>query len=187
MSRILIINGSPSATSRTGQLLSYFARQLADDGWQVSELALRTLPAEALLSANFNAQPLAAAQREVAEADAIVVATPVYKAAYTALLKAFLDVLPQQALADKSVLPVASGGTLSHYGVIDYALKPVLSALGATYTLPGFFVLDADLKSVQGGAGFNPEILSRLENSRIALNHLHRVNAAAVPLHHYGS
>ncbi|HPB89997.1 MAG TPA: NADPH-dependent FMN reductase [Rugosibacter sp.] len=187
MSRILIINGSPSATSRTGQLLSHFAGQLAEDGWQVSELALRTLPAEALLSADFNALPLTAAARDVAQADAIVVATPVYKAAYTALLKAFLDVLPQQALADKSVLPIASGGTLAHYGVIDYALKPVLSALGATYTLPGFFVLDADLKTAQGGAGFNPEILSRLESSRVALNHLHRIDAAAVHLRHYGS
>lgn len=187
MSQILIINGSPSAESRTGQLLNYFAELLSGDGWDVNQLPLRTLPADPLLSADYDSLRLASARRAVAEADAIVVATPLYKAAYTALLKAFLDILPQQALADKSVLPIASGVTLAHYGVIDYALKPVLSALGATYTLPGIFVLDADLKSAQGGAGFNPEILSRLESARVTLNRLHRIDAAAAPLRHYGS
>lgn len=55
------------------------------------------------------------------------------------------------------MLPIASGGTLAHYGVIDHALKPVLAALGATYTLPGLFVLDTDLKSAEAGADSAPK------------------------------
>lgn len=181
MSRLLILNGSPSLSSRTARLLNHFAVQLTTDGWAVDQLALRTLPAEALLSADMESPALLSARHVVEQADALVVATPVYKGAYTGLLKAFLDVLPHRALIDKSVLPIASGGTLAHYGVIDHALKPVLAALGATYTLPGIFVLDSDLKTLQGIYGFNAEIIDRLENARRALRHLHRPAVERVP------
>jgi FMN reductase len=195
MAHLLMINGSPSLESRTGRLLDHFALQLVADGWVVDQLPLRTLPAEALLSANVEAPALLSAQRAVAQADALVIATPVYKGAYTGLLKAFLDVLPHRALIDKSVLPIASGGTLAHYGVIDYALKPVFAALGATFSLPGFFVLDADLKTAQGIHGFNAEIIDRLETSRRALKRLHQASLTPasdapdtdIPLRQYGS
>jgi FMN reductase len=192
MPHILILNGSPSAESRTARLLDHFAGQLSLDGWSVNQIALRTLPAQALLAGDFDAIPLVSARLAVEEADAIVVATPVYKGAYTGLLKAFIDVLPHRALVDKSVLPIASGGTLAHYGVIDHALKPILAALGATYTLPGIFVLDTDLKTPQGVHGFNAEIVDRLESARLALRRLHRLAANPVPetdtsLRRYGS
>ncbi len=63
---------------------------------------------------------------------AVVVATPIYKAAYTGGLKALFDILPQSALRGKTVLPLATGGSPAHLLAIDYALKPVLSALGAS-------------------------------------------------------
>ncbi len=69
----------------------------------------------------------------------VVVATPVYKAAYTGLLKAFLDVLPRQTLLDKTVFPIAPGGSLAHLLTIDFAFKPVLSALGAQHVLNGLY------------------------------------------------
>lgn len=174
MANLLMINGSPSPESRTGQLLKHFASLLAADGWMVEQLSLRTLPAEPLLRAKVQDPALLPAQHAVGRADALVIATPVYKGAYTGLLKAFLDVLPQHALANKSVLPIASGGTLAHYGAIDHALKPVLSALGATFSLPGFFVLDSDLKTPQGVDGFPAEINDRLESARLTLKRLHQ-------------
>jgi len=147
MAKIAAINGSPSAHSNTGLLLQHFVERLQADGWRSEHVALRELPTQALLQPHLADADIAQAIEAVLAADAIVVATPVYKGAYTGLLKSFLDLLPHRALVDKSVLPIASGGTLAHYGVIDYALKPVLAALGASYTLPGIFVLDADLKT----------------------------------------
>jgi len=195
MAHLLIINGSPSSESRTGRLLDHFASELAADDWVVDQLALSTIPAEALLSAKVEAPAILSAQRAIEQADALVIATPVYKGAYTGLLKAFLDVLPHRALVDKSVLPIATGATLAHSGVIDYALRPVLSALGATFSLPGLFVLDADLKAVQGTHGFNAEIIDSLETSRRALRHVHQTALAHssdapdtdVPLRQYGN
>jgi FMN reductase len=75
----------------------------------------------------------------------------VYKAAYTGLLKSFLDLLPQYALAGKTVLPLVTGGTPAHVLTVDYALRPVLASMGA-HVGQGYFLLD-QLISVGSGAG----------------------------------
>ena len=41
-------------------------------------------------------------------------ATPIYKASYSGVLKAFLDLLPQFAFGGKVVLPLLTGGTAAH-------------------------------------------------------------------------
>jgi len=173
MAKLVALNGSPSAHSNTGLLLQHFVERLRADGWQSKHVALRELPAQPLLQPHLADPDIAQTIQAVVEADAVVVATPVYKGAYTGLLKSFLDLLPHQALVDKSILPIASGGTLAHYGVIDYALKPVLAALGASYTLPGIFVLDTDLKTPQGTKALSEDISRRLDNAHIALSRLH--------------
>ncbi|GAA2206718.1 NADPH-dependent FMN reductase [Nonomuraea monospora] len=142
MTRVLLISGSPSSTSRTGRLLGHVAELLDGD---VSLLHLRDLPAEPLLLGHVDHPDLVAAERSVAEADVIVLATPIYKAAYTGLVKAFLDGLPQKAFAGKTVVPIATGGTQAHLLAVDYALRPVLSVLGARHVTRGLFVLDTQI------------------------------------------
>lgn len=72
-----------------------------------------------------------------------MVATLVYKAAYSGLLNVFLDLLPQTALKHKTVLPLATGGSLHHMLALDYALGPVLQSLSAQHILPGVYATDA--------------------------------------------
>jgi FMN reductase len=55
-------------------------------------------------------------------------------------------------LRGKTVLPIATGGSPAHLLAIDYALKPVLSALGATDLLQGVYVVDKQLAVGSGGA-----------------------------------
>jgi FMN reductase len=43
------------------------------------------------------------------------------------------------------VLPIATGGSSAHLLSIDYALKPVLSALGSNYILGGIYILDSQV------------------------------------------
>jgi len=81
----------------------------------------------------------------VRQADAVVVATPVYKAAYSGLLKAFLDLLPQDGLAGKLVLPLATGGSQSHMLALDYALRPVLASMAARSILPSIYATSDQL------------------------------------------
>ncbi|MBV8633621.1 MAG: NADPH-dependent FMN reductase [Burkholderiaceae bacterium] len=115
-------------------------------------LQVRDLPAAALLHADFADADIAAARARVAQADALVIATPVYQSSFSGVLKTFLDLLPQNALLGKPVLPLAVGGSQSHMLAIDYALRPVLAALGSPHILPGIYAAEAQIK-LQGDAG----------------------------------
>lgn len=151
MATVLALSGSPSRTSRTALLAELTAAVLRARGHRTRVLALRDLPAAPLLTADTHDASVAYAVSLVAEADALVVATPIYKAAYSGLLKTFLDLLPQQAFAGKPVLPLATGGSPAHVLALDYALRPVLTALGAQ-VCQGRFVLDRHITTAPDGA-----------------------------------
>jgi FMN reductase len=148
---ILTIAGSPSATSRSARLLDWVGERLQQAGERVDQLAVRELPADDLIGARSSAPAIRAALDRVAGAQAVVIATPVYKAAYSGVLKVFLDLLPQYGLAGKVVLPLATGGSLVHALAIDYALRPVLAALDARVVLPGVFVEERLIDSGDDG------------------------------------
>ncbi|WP_217144462.1 NADPH-dependent FMN reductase [Streptomyces sp. AC627_RSS907] len=151
MATVLALAGSPSGTSRTAVLAEHTAAGLRARGHRTHVLALRDLPAAPLLTADTHDASLARAVSLVAEADALVVATPIYKAAYSGLLKTFLDLLPQHAFTGKPVLPLATGGSPAHVLALDYALRPVLTALGAQ-VCQGRFVLDRHITTAPDGA-----------------------------------
>ncbi|MFG3258980.1 NADPH-dependent FMN reductase [Streptomyces sp. NPDC048172] len=151
MALVLSVSGSPSATSRTARLLRHLDKRFASQGHEVVPLDVRTLPAEALLGADVRHPAIAEATELFARADGVVIGTPVYKAAYSGLLKSLLDLLPQYALTGKTVLPLATGGTTAHVLAIDYALRPVLSSMGAGHIVQGWFTLDTDLTVGEDG------------------------------------
>lgn len=163
MSLIVTIVGSPSADSRTAAMTKTVAGNLATQGFEVQSLNVRDLPAEDLLWGRATAPALKDALDLIDRAHGVVVATPIYKAAYTGVLKAFLDLLPQFGLKGKIVLPLATGGSIAHVLALDYALRPVLSSLGAAHVVGGLFVLDKLLqRRPDGAADIDPEISDRL-------------------------
>jgi FMN reductase len=181
---ILLLAGSPSTPSRSTRLLVHIGERLAMFGHRYDTLHVLDLPAQALLHADFNNADLRNARLRVAEAEALVVATPVYKAAYSGILKAFLDVLPQDGLAGKLVLPVATGGSQSHMLALDYALRPVLSSLGARHILPSIYATDAQVNWAAGKAlTLDPTIADRIstgvEHLSANLHTLHASHATA--------
>lgn len=164
---VLLLAGSPSERSRSAALLDSVAqRLLARKGLTVERLNIRELHAPALLQADWKHPSVIKAIDQVARARAVVVATPVYKAAYSGVLKVFLDLLPQTALKDKTVLPLATGGSPHHMLALDYALRPVLQALSARHILPGVYATDSQVlqhedKTYQVG----PDINQRLDEA----------------------
>src|SRR3954454_23684099 len=114
MARILTVSGSPRTISRSAKLLDHVAREVELAGHDIDHLRILDLPAEALLAGRTEDPAIRDSIERLALADALVIATPVYKAAYTGLLKAWLDLLPQYALGEKAVLPLATGGSLAH-------------------------------------------------------------------------
>lgn len=142
---VLLIAGSPSDRSRTAALLEATGQRLESRGVQVKRLRVRDLNPQALLLADFGHPSVLAAQDLVAQASVLVIATPVYKAAYSGILKVFLDLLPQTALKGKTVLPLATGGSPHHMLALDYALRPVLQSLSAKNIQPGIYATDSQV------------------------------------------
>lgn len=162
----LLISGSPSERSRSAALLDAVAQRLTVRGALVDRIHVRDLSPQALLLADAHHRSISQAVAQVAAARVLVVATPVYKAAYSGVLKVFLDLLPQTALQGKTVLPLATGGSPHHMLALDYALRPVLQSLGAKHILPGIYATDAQVTVTPEGAySVGRDIAIRLDDA----------------------
>lgn len=162
----LLIAGSPSERSRSAALLDAVAQRLTVRGALVDRIHIRDLSHQALLLADTHHRSISQAVAQVAQARVLVVSTPVYKAAYSGVLKVFLDLLPQTALQGKTVLPLATGGSPHHMLALDYALRPVLQSLGAKHILPGIYATDAQVTVTPEGAyAVGRDIATRLDDA----------------------
>jgi len=173
---ILLIAGSPSERSRSSALLDAVQQRLEDQvaarGVVIDRVQIRHLSPQALLLAHWTHPSIRRAIAQVESASAVVVATPVYKAAYSGVLKVFLDLLPQTAFKGKTVLPLATGGSPHHMLALDYALRPVLQSLGARHILPGVYASDHQLpKDADDQVQISDEIGARLDDAVNVLLH----------------
>ncbi|GAA2260275.1 hypothetical protein GCM10010415_23070 [Streptomyces atrovirens] len=149
MAMFLTVSGSASPDSCTERvLLTQIVPRLAGGGHEIRHLAVRDLPADALLHGDAGHPRLTATAELLAAADGVVVATPVYKASYSGLLKTFLDVLPRRGLVGKAVLPLATGHMASHGTLLHEALRPVLRSMGAAAVVPGCFLTEQAARSL---------------------------------------
>jgi FMN reductase len=146
---VLAISGSPSSKSRTAMVAQHVLGLLKSEGLETKFLSVRELPCEALLRADISEPQIADAIAAIESASGIVFATPIFKAAYSGLLKCMLDILPQYALAGKAILPIATGGSVAHVLALDYGLRPVLQSMGARHIVQSHFIPEKDV-TVQG-------------------------------------
>jgi len=165
MPRVLLINGSPTAVSRSAALLAHVKQIFRAAGIDISEVSILDFPAEDLIQARYGSAAFAPFIEAVAASAGIVVSTPVYKGSFSGGLKALLDILPQDALLNKVILPLATAGTLSHLLTIDYALKPVLSVLGARDIGQGVFAVDGQFEKTDRGYDITSELVERLDRN----------------------
>ncbi|RQV30552.1 FMN reductase [Burkholderia cenocepacia] len=97
--------------------------------------------------------------RAIETADALVVASPVYRASYTGLFKHLFDLVRHDALVDVPVLLAATGGSERHALVIDHQLRPLFSFFQAR-TLPiGVYASESDFDRYQIA---NPALRERI-------------------------
>lgn len=149
MPNIVIISGSPNASSRLNGITQYVERQLKEHDLTVDTITVVSLPAEDLIHARFGSPAIVEANQLVANADAVIIASPVYKASFTGVLKTFLDLLPQKGLDNKIIAPLFIGGTIAHLLSIDYSLKPVLASMGAKIYVSGVYAVDSQINRTQ--------------------------------------
>jgi FMN reductase len=141
---VVVLSGNPRPGSRTLTAAEALGRRVADllGGADVVTIDLARLAGE-LFAAERPAVDRARAQ--LADAAVAVVATPVYKAAYTGLLKSFLDLYGPDGLAGVVAVPLVVSGDPAHALVGEVHLRPVLVELGAVAPTRSFTVTETRL------------------------------------------
>ena len=145
--RIAVVTGNPKPASRTHDLATFVAATI--DGLnRFDEPPLDVDLAEyAPRLFDWSDPELTRLTAEVAAADVAIFASPTYKAAYTGMLKAFLDRYGGDGLAGTVAVPVMTGGWPGHLLAVEVHLRPVLVELGAIVPARGLFVTEPDISA----------------------------------------
>ena len=145
--RLVAVSGGLQRPSKSAALAEHLLDVIADEVPCEQRLVDLGQLAPAFAGTVWRSQLPDAVERELAaveQADVLVVATPVYRGAYTGLFKHFFDFIHQDALIDKPILLAATGGSERHALVIDHQLRPLFSFFQAR-TLPlGVYATDKD-------------------------------------------
>ncbi|AQQ53181.1 NADPH-dependent FMN reductase [Planococcus lenghuensis] len=144
MANIVIVSGSPSESSRSETVLTYLGNLLQKQGLSVKHLSVRDVPQTDLFTAKYDSPAIQEISTLIHKADGVVIGSPVYKAAYSGVLKALLDLLPQDVLQDTPVLPLMTGGSPNHLLALEYSLKPLLATLKGQ-NLKGVYLVDSQI------------------------------------------
>jgi FMN reductase len=141
--RVVVVSagtGNPSSTRRLSdriaqKSLDLLHRARTPATASVIELGPLAVDTARAAVAGFPGEQLQPAIDRLAAADAIIAATPVYKAGVSGLFKSFVDVLDNDLIVAKPVLLAATGGTPRHALVIDDQMRPLFAYMRAL-TLP---------------------------------------------------
>ncbi|MBP3088382.1 oxidoreductase [Corynebacterium sp. sy017] len=104
----------------------------------------------AIMSTGIPSDALTDEWEQIADADAIIAATPVFSASYSGLFKMFIDTLDTNALNGVPVIIAATAGTPRHSLVLDFALRPLFTFLRAVVVPTGIFAATQDFGSDGG-------------------------------------
>jgi FMN reductase len=139
------VSGSPGKTSRSRTLLERALSALERLGARPRLVDLTGLPADGLLGRRQD-PAVTDALAAVQGARILVVSTPVYRATYSGLLKVFFDLLPQDALAGKVAVAIATGATPAHFLAVDHGLRPLLASVGALAVPTAVYGIDGQFR-----------------------------------------
>ncbi|MEP9384724.1 NAD(P)H-dependent oxidoreductase [Nocardioides sp. KR10-350] len=133
-----VVVGNPKPQSRTLEAATYLARELTGEPDLVVDLA--TLGNAVL---DWSDEHVADLVKQVGAADLVVFASPTYKAAYTGLLKLFLDRFAGGTGLSGLAIPLMLGGSPAHSLAPELTLRPVLTEIGGTVPGRGLYVVDS--------------------------------------------
>ncbi|HLS10320.1 NADPH-dependent FMN reductase [Lentibacillus sp.] len=160
MSDIVVLSGSPSEFSRSDSVLKYLGTLLKREHFTVTHISIKDLPHEDIFQGKFDSPAIQDIARLIQNAKGFIVGSPVYKGAYSGVLKALLDIFPQDVLKHTPVLPIMTGGSPSHLLAIEYTLKPVLATLKG-HNLKGLYLLDSQIDKYKEQPIIDDDILHR--------------------------
>ena len=142
--KLVVVYGAATKHGRMAAAIRVVMETLTElgDDVELIDLAEAVLPP---FGSHLTGESLAALDRSLAsirESSGVILASPVYRASYSGVLKNFLDYVPVEGLLGKPVAIVGMGESPAHALAIDVGLRPVLAWFGA-FALPNSLYLSA--------------------------------------------
>jgi FMN reductase len=161
--KLVSLNGSPRAPSRTDALVRAAGAAIADAtgaAWRhmpITDIAphIMTALTRDALSAQGNA-----IIADIEAADILLIGTPVYRASFTGALKHVLDLVHYQALRSRLAVLAATGANRHHGLVTEHQLRPLMSFFGMFTAPTALYAEEADFEAY---AINNPAIHDRID------------------------
>lgn len=145
--QVVAVSGSLHAPSKTTalvhEILAALDRRIPTSSHLIELHEIGPELAGALRRDKLTARVEGELQR-IENADLLVVASPVYRASFTGLLKHLFDFVEQYALVDTPVLVAATGGSDRHALILEHQFRPLFGFF-QSLTLPlGVYANDSD-------------------------------------------
>ena len=150
--RLVVISagtGDPSSTRMLVDRIAQRTLELLHDtdapaSVSVIELAPLAVDIARAAVAGFPSEQLQMTIDQLAKADGIIAAAPVYKAGISGLFKSFIDVLDNDLLIAKPVLLAATAGSGRHALVVDEQMRPLFAYMRALTVPTSVFAAPED-------------------------------------------
>ncbi|MER9312182.1 FMN reductase [Mesorhizobium australicum] len=162
---IVGFSGSFSSPSRTRALVEEIARRTAhqyERSFEVTDIG-QFLPS---LGAAHRLSDLDTKARRLVDhllqAEALIVASPVYKGSYAGLFKHFIDLLEPTAFIGKPVLLAATGGGDRHALIVEHQLRPLFGFFEARTLATGIYASERDFVDQ---TSVSPTLADRLDRA----------------------
>jgi FMN reductase len=146
---VVALSGNPRPHSRTlgaAEAAAGHIAALVGGATPVTTIDLAAFASEILSAEHPTAD---AALKTLSGASIAVIATPVYKASYTGLLKSFLDLYGAGGLAGVVAVPLVVSASPAHSFAGDVHLRPLLVELGAVVPTPSLALVEAQLADLE--------------------------------------
>lgn len=145
--KILVLSAS-NVGSKTG-IATKAAYQLLEENYSEHELSYINLKDKQLVFSDGRhyldySGDTAEVTRAVMETDVLILGSPIFQASIPGVLKNLFDLLPQNALRDKTVGIIITAGSDKHFLVAEQQLKPILSYMKANLLQNYVFIRDVD-------------------------------------------
>jgi FMN reductase len=119
----------------------------------------------------------------IADAAAVLIAAPVYRASFPGVLKNLLDITPVGALQAKPVGIVAMGGSSHHYLAVDTQLRQVLGWFGALVAPTSVYLTSMDFRDGQLAAeAARTDLVALIDTLLLLLRRLEPASLGPTPL-----
>jgi FMN reductase len=148
MTRIAVVIGSATRPGRLYSAMTEAAERARSEGLAVDVLDLGQLHLDFVdgRPADDHSDGSQHAVEAVSNADAVLLASPVYRASFSGALKNLLDWLPIEALCGKPTGIVAMGASPHHYLGVERHLRDVLAWFGALTAPTSVYLTGADFE-----------------------------------------